>query len=59
MKRRIKKLLQAVCAVTFILAVLGCENADGTPNTAWILSMMTVCSISGVGFKKMEDESCR
>lgn len=50
----LKKILEAICIGTFLLAVLGCENADGTPNIVWIIPMLAICAICGLCLKKME-----
>ena len=50
----LERILSAVCIGTFLLALLGCENADGTPNFPWIIPMLAICAICGLCLKKME-----
>ena len=52
--KKIKKVLEAVCLGTLFLAVMGCENADGSLNAAWVVPMLSVSCITGFGLKKLE-----
>jgi len=47
MSKSVKKALELVCVFAFLLAIIGCENADGTPNLAWIIPMLSVSGITG------------
>ena len=55
--KKIKKILEAVCLGSLFLAVMGCENEDGSPNFAWAVPMLSVSCITGFGLKKMEGEN--
>lgn len=55
MRKTICNFLGGVCMATFLLALLGCENADGTLNTAWTLPLLAISGLSGWGYQKMED----
>ena len=56
MKRKTKLILEAVCVCTFLLAVLGCENADGSLNAAWTLPLLTATGLSGWILKRSDNE---
>ena len=55
--KKIKKVLEAVCIGSLFLAVMGCENADGSLNTAWVVPMLSVSCITGFGLKRMEGKN--
>lgn len=54
MKKGIKKTLEAVCVTAFFLALLFCENADGTLNAAFTLPMLALSGVSGYILKRDE-----
>lgn len=56
MKKKISNILGAVCMAAFLLAILGCEKADGTLNTAWTLPLLAISGLTGWGHQKMEDK---
>lgn len=47
-----KKILEFICGISLLLAVMGCENKDGSPNFAFIVPMLSVCTVSGLILKK-------
>ena len=52
MKREtIIKIIEAVCMASFLLAILGCENADGSLNAAWTLPLLSITGITGAVLK--------
>lgn len=55
--KKIKKILGSVCIGSLFLAVMGCEDEDGNPNTAWVVPMLSVSCITGLGLKRMEDKN--
>lgn len=56
MKNKLSNILGAVCMAAFLLALLGCEKADGTLNTAWTLPLLAISGLSGWGLQKMEEK---
>lgn len=36
---------------SFILAILGCENADGSLNAVWTLPLLSITGITGAVLK--------
>ena len=48
-----KSLLAVVCFACIVLA--GAENPDGSCDLAWTLGFLALATISGIGYKKMED----
>lgn len=56
MRKRVSNILGAVCMAAFLLAILGCEKADGTLNTAWTLPLLAISGLTGWGYQKMEDK---
>lgn len=46
-----KKILEIVCMSAFLLAILGCENADGTLNAVWTFPLLAVSGITGAMLK--------
>ena len=59
MKKTLTKTLEAVCGLSLLLAVMGCENLDGSPNFAFIVPMLAICAVSGTILKVMETKRCR
>ena len=59
MKKIATKTLEAVCGLSILLAVMGCENMDGTPNFAFIIPCLLVSAVSGAILKKTEGKNGR
>lgn len=57
MKKIATKTLEAVCGLSILLAVMGCENLDGSPNFAFIIPCLLVSAVSGTILKKTEDKN--
>ena len=57
MKKIFTKTLEAVCGLSLLLAVMGCENIDGSPNFAFIIPMLCVSAVSGTILKKTEGKN--
>ena len=57
MNKNLVKALEAVCGLSLLLAVMGCENIDGSPNFAFIIPMLCVSAVSGTILKKTEDKN--
>lgn len=57
MSKKFKRLLEIVCIGSFLLAVTGCENADGSLNAAWTLPLLSVTGITGLCLKVSETKS--
>lgn len=57
MKKTVTKTLETVCGLSLLLAVMGCENMDGTPNFAFIIPCLLVSAVSGTILKKTEGKN--
>ena len=57
MSKTLKRILESLCIGSFLLAVLCCENADGTLNVAWTVPMLAVSGITGAILKKSEHQN--
>ena len=49
--KKIVKTLEAVCGISLLLAVMGCENLDGSPNFKFIVPMLCLSAVSGIILK--------
>lgn len=54
MKKIVYKTLETVCGLSLLLAVMGCENMDGSPNFAFIIPCFLVSAVSGTILKVQE-----
>ena len=52
-----KKIFETICAGSLLLAVMGCERGDGSPAFGWIITMLSICAVSGIILKIMEKKS--
>lgn len=56
MKRETKiKIIEAGCIASFLVAVLFCENADGSLNV-WTLPLLSISGIAGAVLKLTDKE---
>ena len=54
MKKKIESILGVICIGSLLLAVMGCENVDGSPAFEWIIPMLTITAVSGIILKRMD-----
>ena len=47
MNKTVKKILELTCGLSLLLAVMGCEDKEGSPNFAFIIPMLCTCTVSG------------
>ena len=52
MKKIFKTIASVTCVTSIILA--GCENMDGSLNSRWTLSWLSVAVVSGLAFNRLD-----